>query len=94
MVALYEDLMIHSLQVVTPLLQSLHDGQELQIISVVVLLGTWAFSEVEADWFENSETIILVENTGDGEAAYIGLQRNQFSWFETLEDGCISKGSF
>jgi len=77
MVALYENHMIRSLKVVTPLLHSLHDGQELSTIRVVVLFGTCAFSRVEVDRTENPETVILVENARYGEAACIGQQNNQ-----------------
>jgi hypothetical protein len=62
MVALYEDLVIRSLEGVAPLLHCLHDGQELPIVRVVVLFGTCAFSRVEVDRFDNPETVILVEN--------------------------------
>jgi hypothetical protein len=60
MVALYEDLMIHSLEVVAPLLHSPHDGQELLIVHVVVLFGTCAFSRVELDRSDIPETVISV----------------------------------
>jgi hypothetical protein len=68
MVAMYEDLMIRSLEVVARLLHSLHDGQELPIVHVVVLFGTSAFSRVEVNRSGNRETVILVENAGYGEA--------------------------
>jgi len=61
--------MTQSLEVVAPLLLSLHDGQELPSIRVVVLFGTSAFSRVEVKRSENPESIILVENAGYGEAA-------------------------
>jgi hypothetical protein len=64
MVALYEDLMIRSRKVVAPLVDSLHNRQEVPIVRVVVLLGTCACSRVEVGRSENSETVILVENAG------------------------------
>jgi hypothetical protein len=45
MVALCEDLLIGSLQIVAPLLHSLYDAQELPIVHVIVLFGTSAFWE-------------------------------------------------
>jgi len=77
MVALYEDLMIRSLEVVVPLLQSLHNGQELPIVRVVVLFGTYSFSRVDVDRSENTETVTVVENAGYGKAACISLQNNR-----------------
>jgi hypothetical protein len=94
MVALYEDLMVRSLEVVAPLLQSLHDGQELSIVRVVVLFGTCAFPRVEVDWSENPETVILVENAGYGQAACIGLQNNRLCRVEMVENWCIGEGPF
>jgi hypothetical protein len=49
MVALYVDLMIRFLEVVAPLLPSLHNGQELPMVRGVVLFGTWAFSSIDVD---------------------------------------------
>jgi len=66
MVALYKDLVIRSLEVVTPLLHSLHNGQEVPIARVAVLFGTRAYSGGEVDWSENAETFVLVENAGSG----------------------------
>jgi hypothetical protein len=79
MVALYEDLMIGSLEGVAPLLHRLHDGQEHPIVHVVVLFATCAFSTVSVDHSENPKTIILIENAGYGKAACIGQQNNQLS---------------
>ena len=81
MIAMYEDLMIWSLEVVVPLLHSVHNGQDLPIVRVVVLFGTLEISAVEVDRSENPENIVLVENAGNGEAACISLQNNQFSQF-------------
>jgi len=94
MVALYEDLMIRSLEVVAPLHHSLHDGQELPIVRVVVLFGTCAFLRVEVDRSENPETVILVENAGYREAASIGLQNNQLCLIEMVENWCIGESPF
>jgi len=94
MVALYEDLIIRSLEVLAPLLDSLQDGQELPIVRVVVLFGTCAFSRVEVDRSENLETVILVENAGSGEATCIALQNNRLCRIEMVEDWCICEGPF
>lgn len=77
MVALYEIIMTRSLTVVAPLLYSLHDGQELPIICVIVVFRTCAFSRVEVDRFPNSETVILVDHAGYGKAACIRLSNHQ-----------------
>jgi len=84
MVVLYEDLMIHSLKVVAPLLHSPHDGQDFPIVSVVVLFSTFAFSRVEVDRSENPETVIPVENASHGETACIGLQNNRLCRVEMV----------
>jgi len=94
MVALYEDLMIRSLEVVAPLLHSLHDGQELPIVHVLVLFGTCGFSRAEVDWSENPETVILVVNAGYGEATCVGLQNNRLWRIEMVQNWCISEGPF
>jgi len=92
--ACYEDLMIRSLEVVTPLLHVLNNGQQLQIVCVVVLFGTWAYSRVEVDLAENSETVVLVENPGYGKAASIALQNNLLCLIEMVADICISEVPF
>ena len=94
MVALYEDLMTRSLEVVAPLLHSLHNGQEFPIVRIVVLFGTCAFSREEVDWSVNPETVILVENASYGEATCIGLKNNRLCRVEMVENWCISEGPF
>jgi hypothetical protein len=94
MVALYEDIVIRSLEVVAPLLHSRHDGQELLIVRVLVLFGTCAFWRVEVDWSVNPETVILVENAGYGEAACIGLRNNRLCQVKMVENWCVIEGSF
>jgi len=86
--------MIRSLEVEAPLLHSLHNGQEIPIVCVVVLFGTCAFSRVEVYRSENPKTVILVENVGYGEAACIGLHNNRLCRIEIVEDWCISEGPF
>jgi hypothetical protein len=86
MVSLFEDLMIRSIQVVVPLLQSLHDGQELPILRVIVLFRTCAFSRVEVDFSDNAETVILVKNSGYSEGACISLQNNRLCGIEIVEN--------
>jgi len=94
MVALYENLMIRSLEVVAPLLHSLYARQELPNVRVGVLFGTCAFSRVEVDRSENPETVVRVENAGYGEAACIGLQNNQLCRVEMVENWFIREGLF
>jgi len=94
MVTLYEDVMIHSLEVVTPLLHTHHDDQWFLVVHVLLRFSTWVFLRVEVHRSENPKTVLLVKNTGYGEAACIDLLNNLLSWFETPEDGCITEGSF
>jgi len=94
MVTLYKDIMISPHEVVAPLLHSLHDGQELPIVSVVVLFGTCAFSRVEVDQSENRKTVVLVENSGYGVAACVGLQNNWLGQVEVDENWCSGDGPF
>ena len=94
MFALNEDHMIRSLEVVAPLLLSLHDGQELPMVCVVVLFGTCAFSRVEVDQSGNPENVILVENASYGETACIGLQNDWLCRIEMVENWCIGEGPF
>jgi len=91
MVALYEDIMICSLQIVAPLFHSLDDGQELPIVRVVVLFSICALSRIEVDCSENPETVILVKNAGYGEAACIGLQNNLPCQVEIVENWYIGE---
>jgi hypothetical protein len=84
--------MIRSLKVVAPFLDSLHERQELPIVRIVVLFGTCAFSTIEVDCSENPETVILVENSGCGEAACIGLPNKWLCRIEMAQSGCIEEG--
>jgi hypothetical protein len=94
MVALYKDLMIRTLEVVAPWVHSLHDGQELQIVYVIVRFGTSAFSRVEVDLCENPETFLLVENAGYCQTACIGLQNNRLCRVVTVEIWYIGEAPF
>jgi hypothetical protein len=88
------DLLVRSLDVVAPLIQCLHDGQELLIVHVVVLFRTCAFPRVEVEWSENPETVIIVENADYPEAASIGLLHNRLSRVEMVANWCIGEGTF
>jgi hypothetical protein len=94
MAALYVDFLIHSFEVVTPLYQSRHDGQQLPIVFVIGSFSTCAFSSVEVARSENPETIVLVENAGSGEATWIGLNNNRLCQVEMVKNWLISKSSF
>jgi len=93
-VTLDQDLVIGALEMVSPLFHCIDNRQELPIIRVVVLLGAGAFSRVEIDWVKNPESVILVEDAGDCEAACVGLQNDRFLRVEMLEDRCFGKGLF
>jgi len=94
MVALDQDLVIGALEIVSPLFHCLDNRQELPIVRVVVLFGGRAFSRVVIDWAKNPESVVLVEDAGDCEAACIGLQNDRFLRVEVLEDRCFGKGLF
>jgi len=94
MVALDQDLVISALEIVSPLFHCLKNRQELPIIRVIVLFGRRAFSRVEIDWAKNPESVVLVEDAGDCEAACIGLQNDQFLRVEMLENRCFGTGFF
>ena len=93
-VTLDQDLVIGARQILSPLFHCLDYRQELLIVHVVVLIGGEAFSRVEIDWVKNPESVILVEDASDCEAACIGLQNDRFLRVEMLEDQCFSKGLF
>jgi hypothetical protein len=83
-IALYQDFMIGSLEVVAPLFHSLNDRQKLPIVHIIILFGRRAFSIVEIDWSESPEFIVLVENTGNREATCISLQNPRLCRVEIL----------
>jgi hypothetical protein len=93
-VALDQDLVIATLDIVPPLFHCLDNRQELPIVHVLVPFGGREFSRQEADWAENSESVVMVKDAGDCEAACIGLQNDQFLRVEMLEDRCFGKGLF
>jgi len=94
MVARDQDLVISALEIVSPLFHCLDNHQELPIVCVVVLFGGRAFSSVEIDWAKNPESVIVVKDAGDCEAACIGLQNDRFLRVEVLEDRCLGKALF
>jgi hypothetical protein len=47
---------------------------------------------VEVDWPEDPETVILMENAGNCEAACISLEDGCLRWVEMLEDRCCGEG--
>jgi hypothetical protein len=94
MVALDQDLVISAVEIVSPLFHCLDNRQELPIVRVVVLFAGTAFSRVEIDCAKNPESVVLVEDAGDCEAACIGLQNDRFLPVEVLEDQCFGKGLF
>jgi hypothetical protein len=94
MVALDQDLVISALEIVSPLFHCLDNRQQLPSVCVIVLFGGRALSRVEIDWAKNPESVVLVDDAGDCEAASIGLQNDRFLWVEVLEDWCFGKGLF
>jgi len=86
MVALDQYLVISALGIVSPLCHYLDNRQELPIVRVVVLFGGRACARIEIEWAKNPESVVLVEDEGDCEAACIGLQNDRFLRVEVLED--------
>ena len=78
--------MISSLEVVAPLLHSLHAVQEIPIVCILVLFGICALLRVKVEWFENPKTVIRVEDARYGEAASIGLQNNALCLVKMVEN--------
>jgi len=93
MFRLYKHLIIHSLMGVMPFIHSLQDGQELQIIHVVVPFGTLASLRAVVDKPDKLEPVILDENTGNQDATCISLQNHRLNCLEMLQDGCIHYGT-
>ena len=93
-VTLDQDLLIGALEIVSPLFHFLQNGQELPMVQVIVLFGGGAFPRVKIDWAKNPESIVLVKDAGDCEAACIGLQNDRSLRGELLEDRCFGKGLF
>jgi len=92
MVALDQDLVISALEIVSPLFHCVDDCQELPNVRVVVSFAGRAFSRVEIDLAKNPKFVILVEDAGDCQAAYIGLQNDRFLRVEVLQDRCVGNG--
>jgi hypothetical protein len=51
------------------------------------------FSHVELDLAENAKSVMLVENTGNSEAASIYLEYQRSCWVELCGDWCFGKCS-
>jgi hypothetical protein len=87
-VTLDQDLVIGAPEMVTPLLHCLNNLQECQIVCVIVLFSGRVFSRVQIHWAKNPESVLLVEDAGDCEAAFIGLPNDLFLGVEMLQDWC------
>jgi len=83
--------MIDAFEVVPPLFHRFHNGQELPIVSIVVLFGRGAFSGIEGDRPKSSEPIVLVEDASNCKAACISLQDDWLCWVEMLENWYFSE---
>jgi len=68
-IPLYQDFVISCLEIVPPLFHSLHDREKLPIVHIIILFEIRAFSRVDIDRSESSESIVLSENAGNREAA-------------------------
>jgi hypothetical protein len=58
---------------------------------VVVLFVRGAFSRVEVYRSENGETVVLVEYTGDCEAAFVRLEDDRLCRVEMLVEQCFGE---
>lgn len=81
-------------EILTSLLDSLHEYQQLPNVYVVVLFITSVFSRVDVKPFENSESDTLAENTGNCKSSGISLRNSLLCWFVIIEALCISAGLF
>jgi hypothetical protein len=93
-VTLDQDLVISTLEIVSPLFRCLNNRQELLIVRVIGLFGGAAFSIVNIDWVKDPKSVVLIEDARECEAAHIGLQNDQFLPVDMLEDRCFGKGRF
>ena len=91
-VALDQDLVIGAVEVVSLIFDCLDNRQEVKIVSLVVLFWRRAFSIVEITRGKNPESVVLVKDAGDCDAAYLGQQNDRFLPVEMLEDRCYGKG--
>lgn len=73
-IALYQHLVIGSVEVVSPLIHNLPDCWTLPIAHIVVQFGRRAFLSVEIDWQKIPKPIVLIEDASDRKAACISLQ--------------------
>ena len=94
MVALDQDRVIGTLEIVSRLFRRMDNQQELPIIGVIVRFGGRALSIVEAEWAKNHKSVGLVMDCGDCDATCIGLQNDRFWQVETLVDQYFGKTLF
>jgi hypothetical protein len=92
MVALDQDIVISTLDIVSPLFHCLDNLQELPIVHVVVLFSGQVLPGVDIDWAKNPDSVILVNDIGDCEAACSGLQIDRFFRVTMLQPWYIDKG--
>jgi hypothetical protein len=77
-VALGQEPVIGALGIVSRLLHSFENRKVHPIVHVIVPFRRRAFFEVESDWVKNSESVVLVKDASNYEAACIGLQNDRF----------------
>jgi hypothetical protein len=91
MVALDQDLIPSTFEVVSPLLHSHHDRQQFTVVRVVVLLGGRALPRVERGRSKDAEAVKLIEDTGYRKTACVRLKSNWLLRVEVLQDGRLGK---
>jgi hypothetical protein len=92
LVALDQDLVIGTFEVVSALCHCLNNRQQLPILRVVVRLGWLAYSRVENGCAKKPESIVPVMVTSNCEDPCITLQMDQFLRTEMLEYQCMREG--
>jgi hypothetical protein len=91
MVALDQDLMFGTFEVVSPLLHSHNDRQQFTVVHVAVLLGERALPRVERGRSMDAEAVKLFEDTGYRETACLRLKSDWLLRVEVLQDRRLGK---
>ena len=83
-----------ALEVMTPRCKYFDDGQLLPIRSVIMLFCWKPLLQLEIDWPEFPERIVLVETARNRESNCIHLEEDWFGRIKMLEDRCLGEGPF
>jgi hypothetical protein len=81
-----------TLEVMLPLFHHLHDGQEVVIECVIVLVSWRALSGVKIDWVKNLEAIKLIETVCNRKATCVSQENDLFGQVNALRNRYFLKG--